>query len=301
MKTKVAIVGYGNLGKAIYNNITQSDEFELVGIFSRRQLPNVLHISKLSEYKDKIDLIFLCMGSKTDLEQYGEKLIKDFNIVDSYDNHNKLKTYIKKVDAIAKQNNKTYICSVGWDPGLFSYMRCLIYCLGLTPHTFWGKGLSQGHTQAIKNIKGVKDGLQFTIPNAVALNNIKTGKQNKLPLHNRVCYVVANKQDMARIKNEIVTMPDYFFGYDTKVHFVSQEKLNSLKNYSHKGCVLSTGNIINFSLSLSSNPDFNASIMIAYSRAIKYISQHGKYGAYTILDIPAKYILRDKEDKFKFL
>lgn len=300
MKPKVAILGYGNLGKALAKKLKDSNNFELVGVFSNRIIPDTIHVSKIYDYKDKIDLLFICSGSKTSLENDGRKYIKDFNIIESYDNHNRLKTYINEIDMLAKKYNKISLCSFGWDPGLFSCMRTLLSCLGYTPYTFWGKGLSQGHTQAIKNIEGVVDGLQFTVPSKIALNEIKNGNEkiDQKSMHERHCYIVSNKEDRASIKQKIISMPDYFLGYKTIVNFVSQKRLDKLKNFAHKGTVLSSGNIVNFSLTLKSNPDFTAGVLVAYARAIFKLAEIKKYGAYTILDIPLSYLINDK---FEFL
>jgi len=300
MKLKVAILGYGNLGRALKQKLEASPDFELVGVFSNRIIPDTIHVSKIYDYKDKIDLLFICSGSKTNLENDGRNYIRDFNIIESYDNHNRLRQYIKEIDMLAKKHNKISLCSFGWDPGLFSYMRTLISCLGLTSYTFWGKGLSQGHTQAIKNIEGVVDGLQFTVPSKIALNEIKNGNEkiDQKSMHERHCYIVANKEDRAQIKQKIISMPDYFLGYKTIVNFISQERLDKLKNFAHKGTVLSSGNTVNFSLTLKSNPDFTASVLVAYARAVFKLTETKKYGAYTILDIPISYLVKDK---FEFL
>ena len=301
MKLNVGIVGYGNLGKAVEKNIKKSDEFNLVAIFSKRNLSNTINYKNIDEYKDKIDILFLCGGSQNELEKQGIKLIKNFNIIDCYDNHDKLKNYISKIDFLAKKNKTVSLCSFGWDPGIFSFMRGLFDGLGYRPYTFWGKGLSQGHTQAIKNIDGVKDGLQFTIPNNKIKNKIKGGKeieQNK-KFHRRLCYVVCNLQDREKIKKKIINMPDYFEGYKTTVKFVSQKKLNMLKTFSHRGEVVSTSNVLNFALTLPSNPDFTATVLVSFARAIKGLLNDKKFGAFTIFDLPLSSIL--KKNKFEYL
>lgn len=301
MKIKVGIVGYGNLGKAIEKRIKNIEEFELVAIFSKRDLPNAVKYEKIENYKNKIDVLFLCGGSQNELEKQGIKLIKNFNIVESYDNHAKLKKYVSKIDSLAKKYKKVSLCSFGWDPGLFSFMRGLFDSLGYPPYTFWGKGLSQGHTQAIKNIRGVKDALQFTLPNEHIKNKIKKGvklKQDK-SFHKRLCYVVCDQAGRENIKKKIMSMPDYFEGYKTQVHFASQEKLNKLKSFSHRGEVVAKGNIINFSLNLPSNPDFTASVAVCYARAISKLIKDKRFGAYTIFDLPLKTIL--KKNKFEYL
>lgn len=299
MKLNVAVVGYGNLGRALADKLKNSEDFNLVGIYSKRDVAGTTHISKLGE--KKIDLLFLCGGSKTDLESQGLKYINDYNIIESYDNHNRLKDYITKIDTLAKENKKVSLCSFGWDPGLFSYMRGLFDSLGFTPYTFWGKGLSQGHTQAIKNINGVIDGLQFTLPSKQKMQELKNGNDIKSDksLHTRLCYIVCKKCDRENIKNQIVTMPDYFEEYETKVRFVTQKRLNELKDFAHQGTVMTKANTIAFSLKLKSNPDFTAGVMLAYARSVKTLIENKKYGAYTIFDLPLNMIL--PKDKFNYL
>lgn len=301
MKIKAGIVGYGNLGKAIEKKIKERDEYELVAIFSKRNLSNTVDYEEIEKYKDKIDVLFLCGGSQNELEKQGLRLIENFNIVDSYDNHTKLRGYINKIDTIAKKNKRVALCSFGWDPGLFSYMRGLFDILGFTPYTFWGKGLSQGHTQAIKNIKGVVDAIQFTIPNSQVEKRIKQGEEINYSksFHNRFCYVVAKPCDRERIKKEIVSMPDYFEGYQTKVYFVSQKRLDQLKNFAHRGEVITQKNIMNFSLNLPSNPEFTANVNLSYALAIVNLLNDKQYGAYTIMDLPLSRVI--KKDKFEYL
>ena len=301
MKIKVGIVGYGNLGKAIEKKVNQSENFELVAIFSKRKLSNTIDYRDIEEYKNKIDILFLCGGSQNELEDQGKKLIENFNIVDSYDNHTRLKRYIFDIDSLAKKNKKVALCSFGWDPGLFSMMRALFDSLGFAPYTFWGKGLSQGHTQAIKNIEGVIDAVQFTLPNKQIEKRIKQGEDVKRDksFHKRLCYVVARNKEQERIKKQIITMPDYFDGYETLVHFVSQEKLDTIKSFAHKGEVITQNNTMSFSLNLLSNPEFTATVATTFAGAIYRLSKEKKYGAYTILDLPINRIL--KKDKFEYL
>ena len=301
MKIKVGIVGYGNLGKAIEKKVNQSENFELVAIFSKRKLSNTIDYRDIEEYKNKIDILFLCGGSQNELEDQGKKLIENFNIVDSYDNHTRLKRYIFDIDSLAKKNKKVALCSFGWDPGLFSMMRALFDSLGFAPYTFWGKGLSQGHTQAIKNIEGVIDAVQFTLPNKQIEKRIKQGEDVKRDksFHKRLCYVVARNKEQERIKKQIITMPDYFDGYETLVHFVSQEKLDTIKSFAHKGEVITQNNTMSFSLNLLSNPEFTATVATTFAGAIYQLSKEKKYGAYTILDLPINRIL--KKDKFEYL
>lgn len=301
MKLNVGIVGYGNLGRAVEKKIRAGHDFNLVAIFSKRDLPGVINYDDVENYKGKIDLLFLCGGSQNELEKQGLRLIKNFNIIDSYDNHARLKTYITKLDRLSKQNGKVALCSFGWDPGLFSFMRALFDGLGFKPYTFWGKGLSQGHTQAIKNIPGVKDAIQFTVPSIKDIEKIKNGEKVKegKNLHHRECYVVAAKEDRDQVKKRIISMPDYFEGYKTTVHFVGQNKLDSLKTFAHKGQVISASNTINFSLNLKSNPDFTAGVITSFARAAANLIKNEKHGAYTIFDLPISSIL--KRDKFEYL
>lgn len=302
MSLNVAIVGFGNLGRAVKENIVKEKEFNLVGVFSRRNIEGTIPFSQILDFKSKIDLLFICSGSQSDLEKQAVTLIKDFNIIDSYDNHNRLKSHISKMDKIALEHDKIAICSMGWDPGLFSLMRGLFDAIGFTPYSFWGKGTSQGHTQALKQIEGVADALQFTLPNEKIIKKIKRGSSpvvNGKNFHLRECYVCSPLEKREEIKSKIITMPDYFEGYKTFVHFVSPKKLNSLKSFSHKGQVITSNNIMNFSLNLPSNPDFTAKILIAYARSFIHLKKEGRRGAFTIFDIPIKQII--KKDKFSYL
>lgn len=300
MKIPVGIVGYGNLGKAVEKNILKSDFFELVAIFSRRDLNNTINYSKINNYKNKIKLLFLCGGSQNELEKQSFELIKNFNIAESYDNHARLKSYHKALDKMAKENKKIAICSLGWDPGLFSFMRGLFDSLDVPPYTFWGKGLSQGHTQAIKNIPGVKDAVQFTIPNEEFIEKIKNGEKliSSKDFHKRECFVVAN-ENHNEIKNAIVNMKDYFLGYETIINFVSQDQLDKIKSFAHKGQVIGLNNEMNFSLNLPSNPDFTSKVLINFAKNFKQLKKEKKYGVHTMFDLPLKNILHD--DVYKYL
>lgn len=296
-KIKVGIVGYGNLGKSVEKEIKNSNNFELIAIFSRRKLNNTLPVESILNYKEKIDLLFLCGGSQNELEQQAMKYIEDFNIIESYDNHARLKEFHKKLESVAKKSGKVALCSFGWDPGLFSFMRGLFDALGYKPYTFWGRGVSQGHTQAIKNIDGVCDAIQFTIPDTEKIEEIAKGKNVQGNLHKRECFVVADANNHERIEREIKTMPNYFVGYETTVNFVSQGELEKIKNFSHQGQVMTKNNTLNFSLHLSSNPDFTAKVVTSFARAFESVKN--KRGVYTIFDLPLKTILR--KDFYKFL
>ena len=300
-KIKVGIVGFGNIGKQLKQQIEANKNFELIATFSRRQIAGCVPYEEIENYKGKIDIMFLCVGSQTDLEQVAFSLAKDFNTIDCYDNHNRIKPYIEKRAEIAKQNQKVCLCALGWDPGIFSLMRAMFGTLNVNYHTFWGKGLSQGHTQAVKSIKNVKDALQFTIPNKNAIKIIEQGMElaDTTQLHKRLCYVVCEPQFQQQIKRQIINMPDYFVGYETTVKFVSQQQLDQLKTFGHKGVVIAPNNELRFELNLKSNPEFTARVLIAYAPALMYLFKQQKYGAYTILDIPLSLVI-DKE-KFHYI
>lgn len=300
-KISVGIVGYGNLGQNIHKLLKNDKHFELVSIFSKRNLPYIENYSKILEYKQKIDFFFVCGGSQNELETQTKFLLPHFNLIECYDNHNRLQTHIKELDSVAKSHNKIALCSFGWDPGLFSLMRGLFDSLEQEPYSFWGKGLSQGHTQAIKNINGVVDGLQFTLPNEEIISKIKNGEDfsPSKKFHRRLCYVVCKQSEQKKIKSEIENMPDYFLGYDTEIHFVSQKQLDNLKSFSHKGEVFTKNNILNFSLNLPSNPQFTARVMITFAKAYPKLKLNQNFGAFNIFDIPMKFVL--KNDQYKYL
>lgn len=298
-KLKVGIVGFGNIGKAIKKQISNDENFELVAVFSKRKIKGCVEFEKIEEFQGKIDLMFLCVGSQSDLEQVATRVLKDFNTIDCFDNHNKIKNYLINQQEIAEQGKKIAICSVGWDPGLFSLIRGLMNGLNLNFKTFWGKGLSQGHTQAIKNLPNVIDAVQFTIPNKNMVRQTKQGKDliDSYAFHLRQCFVVCEKQFCKTIRQQILTMPDYFVGYKTNVKFVSLKKLNKIKSFAHKGEVVSVGDEMEFKLKLSSNPEFTAKVMIAYARALPTLKKLHKYGVFTILDIPISYIIKKEKSQ----
>lgn len=301
MKIPVGVVGYGNLGRSVVENLQNDKTFQLEAVFSRRDLPIATSYSDILKFKDKIELLFVCGGSQNELEEQTNFLIKRFNLIESYDNHNRLKSHIQDLDLAAKGHQKIALCSFGWDPGLFSLMRGLFDSLGQNPYSFWGKGLSQGHTQAIKNIDGVIDGLQFTLPNKDIIAKIKNGESVKVSkdFHKRLCYVVCSKEKRAEIEHKIKSMPDYFLGYETEVKVVSQESLDKLKSFAHKGQVLTSNNTMNFSLNLPSNPKFTANVMTTFARAYPKLKEEKKFGAHDIFDIPMKYVL--KEEPYRYL
>ncbi|WP_315079865.1 diaminopimelate dehydrogenase [uncultured Clostridium sp.] len=309
-KIKVGVIGYGNLGKGVLRAIKQNNDIELEAVFTRREGVSIedglsaIHISKIAEYKDKIDVMILCGGSATDLPDQGPKISEMFNTVDSFDTHAKIPQYFERIDKVAKSAGTLSIISVGWDPGLFSLNRLIGQAIlpEGKDYTFWGKGVSQGHSDAIRRIDGVKDGKQYTIPKEEALSKVRTGENPELTTrekHLRVCYVVLEDgADKEKVENEIKTMPNYFSDYDTEVNFISEEELK--ENHSgmpHGGFVIRTGvtgngnkEKIEFSLSLDSNPEFTSSVLVAYARAIVKMAKEGKTGACTVFDVPPAYL-----------
>ena len=302
-KIRVGIVGYGNLGKGVELALKQNPDFELVAIFTRRTpAPDsgLTSIEKILDYKGKIDLMFMCGGSATDLPVQVPEIAAHFNTIDSFDTHAKIPEYFEKVNAVAKKAGTLSMISSGWDPGLFSLNRVLSSAVLPEGHTytFWGKGVSQGHSDAIRRIEGVADAKQYTVPVPAALESVRKGENKEFTTrekHRRVCYVVAKDgADKARIEKEIVTMPNYFADYDTEVHFISQEELD--RNHAglpHGGFVIRNGvsakgtkQKVEFSLELGSNPEFTSSVLVCCGRAIARMAKNGATGAVTILDIP---------------
>lgn len=302
----VGIVGYGNLGRGVEMALKQNPDFELKAIFSRRQpdevaaASGVVHISEIEKYKGEIDVMILCGGSATDLPEQGPQLASMFNTVDSFDTHARIPEYFAKVNEVAQKAGTVSVISTGWDPGLFSLNRLLAEAVlpEGKDYTFWGKGVSQGHSDAIRRVPGVKDGKQYTIPVEAAVERVRNGENPELSTrekHLRECFVVAEEgADLAKIEQEIKSMPNYFADYDTIVHFISEEELKA--NHSampHGGMVLRSGRtganstqLIEFSLKLDSNPEFTASVLVAYARAAYKLSQAGESGAKTVFDIP---------------
>lgn len=309
-KIRVGIVGYGNLGKGVELALKENPDFELIGIFSRRGAStidsdsNIIHLSKVLDYKDKIDVMFLCGGSAKDLPEQCPSLAYHFNTVDSYDNHKNIPEYFEMVDKIAIESNKVSLVSAGWDPGLFSMSRLLAQAIlpNGKDYTFWGKGVSQGHSDAIRRIEGVKNAVQYTIPAEAAMEKIRSGETPYLKnedRHKRVCYVVPyDFKDKDRIEQEIKSMPNYFLGFDTTVHFITEEELKEKHSkMPHGGSVICTGTtrnnhkqVMEFSLSLESNPEFASSVLVAFARAVYRLSNEGKKGAFTVFDIPMAYL-----------
>jgi diaminopimelate dehydrogenase len=312
-KIRIGIVGYGNLGKGAVKAIKQTQDMELIAVFTRRDPKNLIldepgvesvHISNASDYQDKIDVMLLCGGSATDLPEQGPQFASMFNTIDSYDTHAKIPEYYKAVNEAAIKNNTTAIISVGWDPGLFSINRMMAEAIlpNGENYTFWGKGLSQGHSDAVRRVNGVKNGVQYTIPTEEAMDKVRSGANPELTTaekHRRVCYVVAEEgADKAAIENEIKTMPNYFADYDTEVNFISEEELKRDHSKApHGGFVIRGGNtgednkqIYEFSLKLDSNPEFTSSVLVAYARAAYRLNQEKQYGAKTVLDVAPGYI-----------
>lgn len=315
MTIKVGIVGYGNLGHGVECSIKQNKDMEIVGIFTRRnpkeltsltKIAPIYHVDKIDEFKNKIDVLILCGGSATDLPVQTPLYATNFNVVDSFDTHKNIPEHFTKVENATKENKTLAIISSGWDPGMFSLNR--LYAEAILPegntYTFWGKGISQGHSDAIRRIPGVKDARQYTIPIADALTKVREGKNPELTTrekHERVCYVVIeDNADKKLIEKQIKTMPNYFDEYDTTVHFITEEEL--IKNHSgmpHGGFVIRSGQtglnnehkeIIEYSLTLESNPEFTANVLIACARAAYRLKQEGQSGCRTILEIPPAYL-----------
>lgn len=306
---KIAIYGYGNLGKGVECAVNAAPDAELFGVFTRRAPEtvktlsgaNVYHTDDILKYKNEIDVVIICGGSATDLPIMTPSLAENFNVVDSFDTHAKIPEHFANVDSSAKSNNHTALISGGWDPGMFSINR--LYASAILPdgkdYTFWGKGVSQGHSDAIRRIDGVKDARQYTVPIDTALNAVRSGVNPQLTTrqkHLRECFVVAEDgADTQKIENEIKTMPNYFADYDTIVHFISEEVLKrDHATLPHGGFVIRTGktginhennHIIEYSLKLDSNPEFTASVLVAYARAINKLYNRGDYGCKTVFDI----------------
>lgn len=321
---KIGIIGYGNLGKGVELAIKQNQDMELVAIFTRREpkkietytKTKIINVSEIELWKDKIDVAILCGGSATDLPEQGPKYANLFNTIDSFDTHAKVKEYYENINNAAKKSGKLSIISVGWDPGLFSLNR--LYAETILPkgntYTFWGKGVSQGHSDAIRRIEGVKNAIQYTIPIKEAIESVRNGENPELSTrakHTRECFVVLEENaDEKYIENQIKNMPNYFAEYDTTVHFISEDELKSKHNgMPHGGFVIRSGNtgceektkqIIEYSLTLESNPEFTASVLVSYARAAYRLHQKGETGARTVLDIPPSLLsLKSNEELLK--
>ncbi len=314
-KIKIGIVGYGNLGKGVEMAIAQNPDMELVAVFTRREPDSlkiitegvpVYSIDSAEQHKDEIDVMILCGGSATDLPEQGPKFVSVFNTIDSFDTHAKIPQYFEAVNDAAKKSGKIGIISVGWDPGMFSLLRLFGNCIlpEGKDYTFWGKGVSQGHSDAIRRVDGVADGKQYTIPIDSAVEAVRLGLDPELTTrqkHVRECFVVAKEDaNKAKIESEIKNMPNYFADYDTTVHFISQEELErDHSGIPHGGFVFRTGktgrngqtsHVVEYSIKLGSNPEFTASILVAYARAAYRLSKEKVFGAKTVFDIPPAYL-----------
>ena len=315
MSIKIGILGYGNLGRGVECAVKQNDDMELVAVFTRRnpedvkiltETATVCNVADVEDWKDKIDVMIICGGSATDLPKQTPVYAKMFNVIDSFDTHARIPEHFANVDAAAKEGGHVGIISVGWDPGMFSLNR--LYANAILPdgndYTFWGKGVSQGHSDAVRRIKGVKDAKQYTIPVEAALEAVRNGENPDLTTrqkHTRECFVVAEEgADLAQIENDIKTMPNYFSDYDTTVHFISEEELKrDHSGIPHGGFVIRSGktgwndennHVIEYSLKLDSNPEFTSSVLIAYARAAYRLASEGQSGCKTVFDIAPAYL-----------
>ncbi|MCI5936671.1 MAG: diaminopimelate dehydrogenase [Eubacterium sp.] len=312
---KIGILGYGNLGRGVECAIKQNPDMELVAVFTRRAPETVSILTKdaavcsvadVEQWKDKIDVMILCGGSATDLPEQTPKYAELFNVVDSFDTHARIPEHFENVDRAAKKSGHVGIISVGWDPGMFSLNR--MYANAILPegrdYTFWGKGVSQGHSDAIRRVEGVKDGKQYTIPVDAALEAVRNGENPELTTrqkHTRECFVVLEEgADPVKVEETIKNMPNYFADYDTTVHFISEEELKA--NHSgipHGGFVIRSGktgwdgensHVIEYSLKLDSNPEFTSCVIVAYARAAFRLYQEGQSGCKTVFDIAPAYL-----------
>ena len=312
---RIGILGYGNLGRGVECAVKQNDDVELKAVFTRRNPAdvkiltpgvNVYSVNDVEAHKDEIDVLIICGGSATDLPEMTPKYTKYFNVIDSFDTHANIPQHFANVDKAAKENGHIALISCGWDPGMFSLNR--LYANAILPqgndYTFWGKGVSQGHSDAIRRVEGVKDGKQYTIPVESALESVRNGENPELTTrqkHTRECFVVAEEgADLAKIEEEIKNMPNYFSDYDTTVHFITEEELK--KNHSgipHGGFVFRSGvtgwnkenkHVIEYSLKLDSNPEFTSSVLVAYARAINRLHSEGVNGCKTVFDIAPAYL-----------
>ena len=315
MSIRIGILGYGNLGRGVECAIKQNADMELAAVFTRRDPATVqiltedvpvCRIADVQDWKDKIDVMILCGGSATDLPKQTPVYAEMFNVIDSFDTHARIPEHFEDVDAAAKKGGNVGIISVGWDPGMFSLNR--LYANAILPegkdYTFWGKGVSQGHSDAIRRVEGVKDGKQYTIPVEAALEAVRNGENPDLTTrqkHTRECFVVLEEgADAAKVEEEIKTMPNYFSDYDTTVHFISEEELKA--NHSgipHGGFVIRSGktgwndennHVIEYSLKLDSNPEFTSSVLVAYARAAYRMNKEGQSGAKTVFDVAPAYL-----------
>lgn len=315
MSIRVGILGYGNLGKGVESAIAQNDDMELKAVFTRRNPENVkvrtagvkvLQADELSHMQDELDVLILCGGSATDLPVQTPQYASMYNVVDSFDTHARIPEHFAAVDAAAKKAGKVSLISCGWDPGMFSLNRLYANCVlpEGKDYTFWGKGVSQGHSDAVRRIEGVKDCRQYTIPVDKAVEAVRSGSNPELTTrekHTRECFVVAEEgADLAKIENEIKTMPNYFSDYDTTVHFITEEEMKrDHSGLPHGGMVIRTGvtgmekehkHVIEYSLKLDSNPEFTGSVIVAYARAVSRMNKEGMSGCKTVFDVAPAYL-----------
>ena len=314
MSIRVAILGYGNLGRGMECAVKQNDDMELVAVFTRRDPATVktltdvkvYNVDQLLSMQDQIDVLVLCGGSATDLPKQTAEYAKYFNVVDSFDTHAKIPEHFAQVDTAAKEGGKVAMISVGWDPGLFSLARLFGHVIlpDGKDYTFWGRGVSQGHSDAIRRVPGVKDGKQYTCPVESAMEAVRNGEHPNLTareMHTRECYVVAEEgADRGTIENTIKTMPNYFADYDTTVHFISEEELKEKHSgLAHGGFVFRSGrtgvhkehdHVMEYRLKLDSNPEFTTHVVLAYARALYRFAKEGKKGCFTVFDVPPAYL-----------
>ena len=315
MSIRVGILGYGNLGKGVESAIAQNADMELAAVFTRRNPESVkvrtagvkvLHADELSHMQDELDVLILCGGSATDLPVQTPQYASMYNVVDSFDTHARIPEHFAAVDAAAKKAGKVSLISCGWDPGMFSLNRLYANCVlpEGKDYTFWGKGVSQGHSDAVRRIEGVKDCRQYTIPVEKAVEAVRSGSNPELTTrekHTRECFVVAEEgADLAKIENEIKTMPNYFSDYDTTVHFITEEEMKrDHSGLPHGGMVIRTGitgmekehkHVIEYSLKLDSNPEFTGSVIVAYARAVSRMNKEGMSGCKTVFDVAPAYL-----------
>ena len=315
MSIRVGILGYGNLGKGVESAIAQNDDMELKAVFTRRNPENVkvrtagvkvLQADELSHMQDELDVLILCGGSATDLPVQTPQYASMYNVVDSFDTHARIPEHFAAVDAAAKKAGKVSLISCGWDPGMFSLNRLYANCVlpEGKDYTFWGKGVSQGHSDVVRRIEGVKDCRQYTIPVEKAVEAVRNGSNPELTTrekHTRECFVVAEEgADLAKIENEIKTMPNYFSDYDTTVHFITEEEMKrDHSGLPHGGMVIRTGvtgmekehkHVIEYSLKLDSNPEFTGSVIVAYARAVSRMNKEGMSGCKTVFDVAPAYL-----------
>lgn len=324
MSIRVGIMGYGNLGRGIECSLKQNTDMELVAVFTRRdpstveilsENVKVYHVDDAPKMKDEIDVLIMCGGSATDLPKQTKEYAQYFNVVDSFDTHAKIPEHFAAVDEVAKENNHVAMISVGWDPGMFSLNR--LYASAILPsghdYTFWGKGVSQGHSDAIRRVEGVANGKQYTVPVEEALKRVRSGENPELTTrekHMRECYVVAKDgADQDKIRTEIQNMPNYFADYDTTVNFISEEELQTKHaGIPHGGFVIRSGktgwneennHIIEYSLKLDSNPEFTASVIVAYARAAYRMSKEGQKGCKTVFDVAPAYLSQESSEMLR--